>query len=59
MLVNDENKFAFVCIAKAASTSIRKRFGLVATAENPDPPPYLSHVFKGHNQTKAGSKGVF
>lgn len=45
MIVSDENKFAFVCIAKAASTSIRKRFGFVATAENPDPPPHIYHMF--------------
>ena len=45
MVVSDENRFAFVCIAKAASTSIRRRFGFTATPENPDPPPHIYHMF--------------
>ena len=40
MVVDDKNKFIFVCIAKCASTSIRRRFGFFD-----DPPPEVYHMF--------------
>ena len=40
MVVSEENKFVFVCIAKAASTSIRRRFNFFK-----DPPPEIYHMF--------------
>ncbi len=40
MIVDHDNKFIFVCIAKCASTSISRRFGY-----HIDPPPHKYHMF--------------
>ena len=44
MVVDHDKKFIFVCIAKCASTSIRKRFGYPRPGEQ-DPPPEIYHMF--------------
>jgi hypothetical protein len=40
MIIDDEKKFIFVCVAKTASTSIRRRLGY-----EDDPPPEEYHMF--------------
>ena len=40
MIIDDDNKFVFVCVAKTASTSIRRRLGY-----EEDPPPEEYHMF--------------
>ena len=40
MIIDDEKKFVFICVAKTASTSMRRRFGYFE-----DPPPHIYHMF--------------
>ena len=40
MIIDDKRKYLFVCVAKTASTSIRRRLGY-----NDDPPPEEYHMF--------------